>query len=1417
MNIDKKYKLILNFLALLFLILILNPYGAYSQSIERNTERNEVDDLDIIAPPNILPNALIILDLSLSMGLQSGGTEIGRWTNEELLTPNKSNRLDVALWAIFNLLDEDKSLERQLCRDLGGLSSGTIDFPIPCSEFMRTPFRDLSEIVREVNDINLPLTSRSPDNRLIDQLTGNDATRFPARIKPMTYSGARIGIDNVPQSIGSDGCTDSFDTWDISSNDNARGFINVKEELARSSFRDFWRFFRRKAPRSQTPLAKVLGLDDNPDSTANNNSEAILDALKVYKQEFETPSLIDCRNEFVIIITDGEDTCSPENTNSGTTNINRRNSIKAVSNLRTYFSRNPVDSAGTSVKKEIRTFVIGLGIDNTIAKRTLNAMALAGGTHTNGLIKSSCPETEPLCVDINDNSILPSGSNLDYLRTLSLGPLKANDPNKAHVASCNDNACFLGGESTARFEDSFFDGSTILDNFAFFADNADELSQALNDILTIVTSGTLAGTSPAAPQTSGNITLRDRIFLTLFSPIADENLWQGRLALYSFIDDPNNSNRRIILQKPTGGVDYTSADSTTIASSSIFNNSNQNNSNQLVLARAQNYHWEAGKNLAERNLGSDSRNVFTVKPVVVNQTGETLNSDDLIPIDSSRIIPSDFGITDLDIKNPPQAFCIDSTFGNCGLDCNDTSSSGCKSCIKTCLKDRVVSFLSGNTEIIPVEDDLGIMGINCPDPDSVIDTGNFEECALRLGDIFHSTPKSVASPSVLFFDTGFQYFATAYKERSAVVYAGANDGMLHAFHAGEFVDASGGVRNPFTGKPDDNIPFFDTGNGSEMFGFIPPTFLSDDLSEYRLGDIKNFILNKDTTDVEDRHRAFFDGTVTIADVFIDGFDNGIDDTRFCNLASSAASPTDAKTDGYISTCGKEWHTVLISGFRNGGGGLTALNITNAHCNKSNNNCLMNRKFSDAGKKAIILDGNEVSIFNNDSSPDYPEHLWTLFDQDFGNSWSNPVLARVRLKARNFNEFQFADRWVAFVGGGIDPELSDTRVDEITPSASVGNAFYAIDIPTGRIIYKFHPDNSIPKNLGADQEARSAHMECELASDPGVFDINSDGYADTVYIGDTCGRLWRFDVSQPITAKRGIRQTGKDDDTDILAENWSASIAFCANSDAQCGNNSNPKRPERYIEPIFFAPTVVVDDLGRRHVIFLTGNRRNPTKIVNLNNLRDVRLGGVNTGKLYNFIDSSVPSFLSGNTGNAQFIQEMKTRDDLSSTISFKFNDTEKVFEPEINQSISDGEYVLEFAGNNDCSTCSGNPISTCKCGGEKGIGTPVVINRLLIFTTFLPTSLENRNECESNEGEGRVYAIDYLTGQGMLRRLIAGKPANSAGQTLAKGIPSAPSLSSSRNITTLAVTISGASGANFLVYNVPIGQQSNTVFWQEIL
>ena len=98
-----------------------------------------------------------------------------------------------------------------------------------------------------------------------------------------------------------------------------------------------------------------------------------------------------------------------------------------------------------------------------------------------------------------------------------------------------------------------------------------------------------------------------------------------------------------------------------------------------------------------------------------------------------------------------------------------------------------------------------------------------------LGDIINGAPVYVAKPPFAYADPGYADFAVSKKNRKPVVYAAANDGMLHAFSA-----ASGD-------------------GGTELWAYVPSAVMPE---LYRLAD----------ANYESRHRYFVDGAPVVGDI-----------------------------------------------------------------------------------------------------------------------------------------------------------------------------------------------------------------------------------------------------------------------------------------------------------------------------------------------------------------------------------------------------------------------------------------------------------------------------------------------------------------------------------------------------------------------
>ena len=270
----------------------------------------------------------------------------------------------------------------------------------------------------------------------------------------------------------------------------------------------------------------------------------------------------------------------------------------------------------------------------------------------------------------------------------------------------------------------------------------------------------------------------------------------------------------------------------------------------------------------------------------------------------------------------------------------------------------------------------------------------------KLGDIFHSKPVVVGPPSQFYFDEGYSTggdnsFVNLKAHRKRVVYVGTNDGMLHAFLSGTWHD------NTPTG-------YYDAGTGEEMFGYVPYNLLQN-LEGFLPGDL--------TT-----HQYYVDSSPRVADVWIDANLNGTKETS-------------------------EWHTVLISGFRKGGYGYFALDVTDPPAGTDYTN--------------------------------YPKVLWEYTDStNVGQTWSEPFIGKVKVKIGS----TVRDRWVAVFGGGVG-------------TGTTGRSLVVLDIATGHALKTFTSTDGINNIIPASPAA--------------VLDAN--GYIKFMYVADLAGSVYKFNL------------------------------------------------------------------------------------------------------------------------------------------------------------------------------------------------------------------------------------------------------------------------------------------------------------------
>jgi PilY1 beta-propeller domain len=223
----------------------------------------------------------------------------------------------------------------------------------------------------------------------------------------------------------------------------------------------------------------------------------------------------------------------------------------------------------------------------------------------------------------------------------------------------------------------------------------------------------------------------------------------------------------------------------------------------------------------------------------------------------------------------------------------------------------------------------------------------------------------------------------------------------------------------------------------------------------------------------------------------------------------------------------EWRTILICGLRKGGKQYFALDITDTL--------------------------NPVFLW------EFPRSNDAATLAKVGQSWSDPAIGKVKVEQGS----ELYERWVAFIGGGLDP--SETK----TVKAGIGRAFFVIDIKTGEIIWEYSSDPSV--NYPVSDERR--YMSYSFPAAPTPVDLDGNGYVDKVYIGDLGGQMWAFNVSFDAINKKSNSL-------------WSA-IRL-----------TQPPSSNSEKHPVFYQPAIAFDNYRTPWVYYGTGDRENPLDTTN---------------------------------------------------------------------------------------------------------------------------------------------------------------------------------------------------------------------------
>ena len=617
-----------------------------------------------------------------------------------------------------------------------------------------------------------------------------------------------------------------------------------------------------------------------------------------------------------------------------------------------------------------------------------------------------------------------------------------------------------------------------------------------------------------------------------------------------------------------------------------------------------------------------------------------------------------------------------------------------------------------------------------------------------MGDLFHSNPTIVSAPGNFryyfaqdpntasagtYSDRGasYQTFYSDHAHRRKILYVGGNDGTLHAFDVGVY----NGDQSTYTpNDPNKSVcPLcgkYDFGSGREIFAYAPRAGLN------KIYDLAHTI----------DYNWTIDGPPSVDDVYIDV-------TRVGGNAQGVA-PSGSTSDSDITgaspaSSSHSWRTVLVGTEREGGmpgsdktglsstgggiasgvsgygGSIFALDVTGP--DETNN-----MKSSDVGghtgvPQCIVANwdpgsasgntGLDVNCLDGAGNPaPYPRILWEIRDdqsttttspdptelststdattQDLGMTWSQPVMGRVKITTGGSPR----DFFVAIFGGGYDH--AGTTLSDTNTSGNTGNFLYMVDIETGKIIYK---KNLGPWSTGASGSSTAGNLTAGVPGAPAVIDINNDGYLDTIYIGDTQGRLWKVDLTATATMSSSNR---------VLSTDWNPELFFdeYLNTTAQ---GTNPR------QPIFDRPAA-----------FFVGNTSTGSPQIGI-------------------------AFGTGDRDN------MPVSTDTNQNMFIVVTDPPGRATPVSNDApLTLADLTLASISTNNCTSSNclnangyflNLPVGT---SGAQIVNTdPLVFNQQIFFNTFLhSTTAGNCNET----GVPFIYAIDFATGVGTATEVTTG-------------------------------------------------------------
>ena len=677
------------------------------------------------------------------------------------------------------------------------------------------------------------------------------------------------------------------------------------------------------------------------------------------------------------------------------------------------------------------------------------------------------------------NDLRPDLTGNQYLTTYILYAFGAGDQLAKDASRYGGFIDANGNKLPDLASEWYADGNGVPDTY-FEAQTAQELPNKLLDAIMSILTQSASGTSVSVLSTSaeGEGALYQAYFYPRkIKPDFTERYWLGYvrglfLDTYGNMREDTDSNGRLVLSQDR--IVQMSFDSTTFeVKAKLFDDSDEDGKpdtaepiSTTVLDNIKPL-WEGGKVLAKR---SSLRNIYTWLP---SGSGGTSGGG----FSSGNGTPKDFSTSEAAaLRRHLRAS-------------TDTESS------------NIISYVRGNAVSGYRKRDVDVDGT---------------DLTWKLGDIVYSTPTVVASPKeqydLIYGESSYVAFRSAYKDRRHIIYVGANDGMLHAFNAGVYKAGDDGdtsatehgrfIANPTSGDG------WGAALGDELWAFTPYEALPH--------------LAWLTCDGSGTNPGACNGAKYGHTYYVDLKPKITDVTIFNDAATSVSGLIDGQ--GSVSHP-NGWGTILIIGMRLGGGAM-GVDLSSPSDND----------FADTGEKFRSA----YYVFDITDPEKKPKLLWRFTDANMGFATAFPAIAHIKTTS--------AEKWFLVVGSGptnADPSSGtppQPGTMSYTGTGTQQGRIYVFDLVLGTnpmTFTRLGVNNDATKpwlNSTATAACPAAGCGYGFMGDPIVVDGDLNYTTDVIYIGSA------YSTTSASTATKGklyrIKIKGSTDPTQ-----WDLSLMF----------------------------------------------------------------------------------------------------------------------------------------------------------------------------------------------------------------------------------------------------------------------------------